>query len=217
MEAMGAQLLCDPRAAPGMAPAVGHKWHTKSLGVLGCTLQGFFSSWALFLPWLRFLLCLCLLTLSNRITMMCFLSLAAGKRQYWASGTFTLMLLSSRRVNFPYIFYILKILRLFNAANALLAPYIETWTTKLKIFSKEIPSLKNTVMFLKHTYSQPTWNCPSVILLFDNNENKFCRHKLLCYLCNQTLEFFVNGPEQKMEADRAVKFITQLIVGIYLD
>lgn len=35
-------------------------------------------------------------------------SLPAGKRQYWAAGTFTEMLLSSWRAHFPYIFYILK-------------------------------------------------------------------------------------------------------------
>lgn len=71
-------------------------------------------------------------------------------------------------------------------------------------------------MFLKHTYSKPTRNRRSVVLLFDDNRNKFCRYKLLCYLCNQT-EFFVNGQEQEMEADRAVKFVTLLIVGIYID
>lgn len=49
-----------------------------------------------------------------------------------------------------------------------------------KIFIKDISSIKNTVMFLKHAYSQPTRNSLSVILLFDdNNRNKFRRHKLL--------------------------------------
>lgn len=52
------------------------------------------------------------------------------------------------------------------------------------------------------TYSQPTRICLFVILLFDyNNRNKFCRHKLLLFVQPDS-EFFVNGPEQKMEADR---------------
>lgn len=48
--------------------------------------------------------------IDNSVTTMCFLSLTAGKRQYWAAGTFTEMLQSSWRVHFPYIFYILKYL-----------------------------------------------------------------------------------------------------------
>lgn len=122
MEAAGAQLLCDPWAGPGMAPAVGQKQHTKSLGVpTGYTL---FSSWALFLPWLQFLPCLCLLTWSNSATMMCFP--ACWKKAILSSWDFhrdaTIFLKSSFSIYFLYF----EILTLLNAANALLPPYMET-------------------------------------------------------------------------------------------
>lgn len=90
------------------------------------------------------------------------------------------------------------------------------WTSGLKIFIKDISSLKNTIMFLKHTYSQPTRNCLSVTLLFDDNRNNFFRYNLLLFVQPDS-EFLVNGPEQKMEADKVVKIFKLLIVGIYTD
>lgn len=184
---------CDPRAVPGMAPALGAEMAHR---VPGCARMS---------PIATFLL---LGSFPAMATLPALPVLAEMEQQCYhavfpLSGCWKKAIVSSwdfsqRCYYLPeeLIFHIFSILWNIkvvecckcSACSSYGNMNILFWKSRLKNFIEDIPSLKNRAMFLKHTYSQPTRNCLSVILLSDdNNINKFCRHKLLCYLCNQTL------------------------------
>lgn len=110
-EAAGAQLLCDPWAVPGMAPAVGHTKSHRGFSPLGLFSCHGYASWhgTTMLPW-------------------CVSSHWLLEKTILSSWDFhrdaTIFLRSSFSITFLYF----EILRSLNAANALLAPHTETWT-----------------------------------------------------------------------------------------